>query len=159
CVAAEGAMHADRWRAPQIPFALINFGERLVIKHAGRADFREVAAELIFEDAILVPAEIDMIVSPEDIEITTSSVLAIKADTAIAGDAPVHLMGHEWPQILVPEGALLEAITTISMPSHHGHILKMALASLLADRAVMRMNGHQPLDHAGAELHCLGIAD
>src|SRR5690242_21254644 len=26
CVAAEGAMHADRWRAPQIPFALINFG-------------------------------------------------------------------------------------------------------------------------------------
>src|SRR5665213_2829823 len=35
----------------------------------------------------------------------------------------------------------------------------MALAAFLADRAIMRMIGHQPLDHAGAELHRLGIAD
>jgi hypothetical protein len=42
----------------------------------------------------------------EDIEIAATGILAIEADAAIAGDAAVHLMGDEGPQILVPEGAL-----------------------------------------------------
>src|SRR6185312_11823370 len=108
CVAAEGAMHADRRRPTQIPFALVNLRERLVVEHASRADFRKVAAELAFENAVLVASEIDVVVRGEDIEIAASGILAIEADAAIAGDAAIHLMGDEGPQILVPEGALLE---------------------------------------------------
>src|SRR6185312_5649118 len=118
CVAAEGAMHADRWCPTQIPFALVNLRERLVVEHAGWADFREIAAELAFKNAVLVATEVDVVVRGEDIEIAASGILAIEADAAVAGDAAIHLMSDERPQILVAEGALLEAIAAIDVPRH-----------------------------------------
>jgi hypothetical protein len=38
------------------------------------------------------------------------------------------------------------------MTGHHGHILQVAVAALFADRAVVRVVGHQPLHYAFAEL-------
>ena len=38
------------------------------------------------------------------------------------------------------------------MTGHHGHVLKMTVTAFFADRAVMRMVGHQELDHRLAEL-------
>ena len=41
--------------------------QRLVGEHARGADFHEIAAEFVFENAVFVPSEVDVIVRREDI--------------------------------------------------------------------------------------------
>ena len=62
-VAAEAAVHADRRRGLEVPLARVVLLERLVREHAGGADLDQVAAELAFERAVFVPAEIDVIMA------------------------------------------------------------------------------------------------
>ena len=51
-------MDANRRRCLKVPFAGIVFLESLVGKNAGRANFDQIAAEFIFEDALFGPSEI-----------------------------------------------------------------------------------------------------
>ena len=62
-------------------------------------------------------------------------------------------------EILVIMGSFPEAGPPVDMPGHHGHVLKMALAAFVADRTVMGMVEHQPLDDAFAEMDHLRIVD
>ena len=68
-------------------------------------------------------------------------------------------MGDEGAQVLVAEGALGEAVAAVAVAGHDGHVLEVALAALVAHRAVVGMVGHQPLDDARAERPGLGVVD
>src|SRR6185312_1187445 len=49
------------------------------------------------------------------------------------------------------ERALRKVIAAITVAGHHGHILQMAFAAFVADRAIMRMVLHHAFDDAGAK--------
>ena len=68
-------------------------------------------------------------------------------------------MIYERPDILVFVGAFPEAGLPVYMPCHHRHVLKMALAPFVANRAVMWMIEHEPLDDAPPEMDHLRIVD
>ena len=63
------------------------------------------------------------------------------------------------PEVLVAEGALEAGVAPVAVPGHHRHVLQVALAALVADRAVVGVAHHQQLDHLGAEAHGLGVVD
>ena len=158
-VAAEAAIHAERGGCLQVPFPSVVPHECFVIEDPGRADFDEVATELVFQHPIGVPAEIDGIVRAEDVEIAATRVIAIEADATIAGNAAIHLMVDERSEILVVVRAFLEAEFTIVVTGHDGHVLQVTLAAFVANRAVVRVIDHQPFNNAGTELAGLGVVD
>jgi hypothetical protein len=150
-VTAQPAVYADRRRGLQVPLAYIVPFERLVRKHAGRADFHEVAAEFVLKDALLVPAEIYMVMGRKDVKVAASCEVPVESEAAIALDASVHLMIYERAEILVSVCALSVAVPAVYMSCHHSHVLKMALAAFIAYGAIMRVIKHKPLDDARAK--------
>jgi len=159
CVAPNPAMHADRRSIFHVPLARVMAAKRFIGEHARGTDFSKIAAERIFQNSVLGSPEIDGIMNCEDIEIAPSGVIPIIADAPVALDAAIHFMIEERPQILVPVGSLLESASAIVMACHHSHILKMAFASFIADRAIMRVIEHEPFNHACPESLCFGIID
>ena len=104
-------------------------------------------------------AEINRVMTSKDVEIPAAGVVAVKPDTAVALDAAVHLMVDEGAEILIAMRALLKPGPSIIMTGHDGHVLEMAFAALVADRAIVRVVQHEPLDHARPEGLCIGIID
>jgi hypothetical protein len=88
-----------------------------------------------------------------------SRIVAIEAHAAIAGDAAIHLVPEKRPEILIAEGALGEAVAAVDVSGHDRHILEVALAPFLADRAIVGMIGHQPFDDGAAHLGRLRFRD
>ena len=66
-------------------------------------------------------------------------------------------MIYERPQILIAVGNLFLVIAPVVVTGHQGHVLQVAFAPLLANRAVMGVRDHQALDDIGAEGTCLRI--
>ena len=119
--------------------------KRLIGKDTSWADLCQVAAELVFKDPVLMPAEIYVIVGGENVKVGPSGVIAVEAHAPVALYASVHLMVKERAKVLVPVRALPEPVAPAYVPCHECHVLKMALSSLVADRAVVRVAAHHPL--------------
>jgi hypothetical protein len=68
-------------------------------------------------------------------------------------------MVQERPEILVPVGAFFEPGFSVNMACHYCHVLQVALAPLVTDRAIMRVVQHQQFDNACAKGPDLGIID
>ena len=158
-VAANAAAGADRGRGLQIPLAGVVFAEDLVGENPGGANLDEIAAELAFEHALAVAAEIGVVVRRLGGEIGPAGVLAIEAHAAVAGDAAVHLVIDEGAEILVAVGDFLLVVAAVIVARHQRHVLEVAFAALLADRAVVGVADHQAFDDSGAESLGLGVFD
>src|ERR1700751_3779769 len=128
-------------------------------EYTGRAHLDQIAAELAFQNAILVPSEIYAVAQAECVQIISASVFAIEPYAALALDAPVHLMSDQWAEILIAEGSLSKTVGAHAMAGHYCHILQVALASFVAYRAIMRMDLHESLNDCGAKSHSFGIGD
>lgn len=87
-----------------------------------------------------------------DAQIRTIGVIFVVTYAAIAGDAAVHFVRDERPQVLVAVSTLREAVATEAMTGHDGHILKVAVTAFFTDRTVVRVVSHQPLHYAFAKL-------
>jgi hypothetical protein len=98
-----------------------------------------------------------MIMGREDIQVPTSGNAAIEPDAAVAGNAAVHFMVDEGTEVLVTVRAFFEARVAVIVPGHDRHILEVAFAAFVADRAVVRMIFHQEFRGARTEGLCLGI--
>ncbi len=157
--AAQAAVRAHRRRRLQVPLARVPARERLVVEHAGRAHLDEVAAELALQRAALGAPEVHLVAQAERAEVPASGVVVVEARAAVAGDAAVQLVGDERSQVLVLERPLAAAVAPVAVPAHHGHVLQVALAALVADGAVVRVAEHHELDHLGAEADGLGVED
>ena len=157
--AAEAAVRAHRRRRLQVPLARVAARERLVVEHAGGAHLDEVAAELALERAALGAPEVHLVAQAEHAEVAAAGVVVVEARAAVAGDAAVELVRDERSQVLVLEGPLAAAVAPVAVPRHHRHVLQVALAALVADRAVVRVAEHHELDHLGAEADRLRVED
>jgi hypothetical protein len=156
-VATQAAMDADGRRGLQIPFAHVVAAEGFVGEYAGGTDLHQVAAEFVLQDAVLASPEIDMVMRGEDLEIVAAAIILVETHATIAGDAAVHLVVDERPQVLVAVGALLAPVAAESVAAHFRHVLQMAFAAFLAHRAIVGMVGHQQFDDARAEIAGLGV--
>lgn len=123
----------------------------LVGEHTSRADLGEVAGELAFQGAVFNATEVHVVVGAEHAEVGAAGIVLVEAHATVAGDATVHLVSDERAEFLVLVGTLGEAITALVVAGHHGHVLQVAVTAFLADRAVVRVVGHQPFDDTGAE--------
>ena len=150
-VAASRAALADARGELHVPLAVVTLAVGLVGEHAGRADLGEVAGELTFQRAVFNTTEVHIVMRAEDTEVLTAGVVVVETHAAIAGDAAIHFMADERAKVLILVRALLEAVATGVVTCHHGHVLQMAVAAFLAHRAIVRVVGHQPLDHRRAE--------
>src|SRR5690606_33147473 len=99
----------------------------------------------------------DVMVRREGAKIVAAGIVLIEPHAPIARDAAVHLVVQERAEILIAVRALQAPIAAIVVARHHGHVLQVAFAAFLADRAVVRMVDHQPLDDAGAKVARLGL--
>ena len=83
---------------------------------------------------------------------STPGDLAEEADAARAVDAAGHVGRDQRPQILVGDRPLVLREARMVGPVEQGQVLQVALAALVADRAVERMVDQQELEHALARL-------
>ena len=96
---------------------------RFISEDAGRADFNQVAGELAFQYAVFRATEVDVVVRAINAQVGTVSIIFIVTNAAVAGDAAVHFMRDERPQILITVGTFGETVATEAMTGHYGHIL------------------------------------
>ena len=122
------------------------FGQRLVGKHAGRANLHQVAGKLAFEHAGFSAAEEHPVARAESGEVGAPGIVLVITHAAVTGDAAVHFMADKRPEVLIFEGGLQSAVAAVAVAHHNRHILKMAFAPFLTHRAVVGMIEHQVFD-------------
>ena len=151
-VTADGTLLADARRKLHIPFTVVTLGVRFVGEYAGRTNFDQVTGKFAFQRAVFRATEVDVVVRTVNAQVRTVSVIFVVTHAAVAGDAAVHFVRDERPQILITVSTFGETVATEAVSGHHGHILKVAVTALFTYRTVVRVVGHQPLDHAFTEL-------
>ena len=151
-VTAERTLLADAWRKLHVPLTVVTLGVGFIREDAGRADFYQVTGEFAFQHAVFRTAEVDVVMCAIHAQILTVCIVFVVTHAAVAGNAAVHFVRDERPQVLVTVSTLGKAIATEAVTGHHGHILKVAVTALFTDRAVVRVVGHQPFHNAFTEL-------
>ena len=141
-VTANRTLLADARRKLHIPFTVVTLGVRFVGKYASRANFDQVTGKFAFQGAVFRATEVDVVVCAINAQIRTVSVIFVVTHTAVTGDAAVHFVGDERPQILIAVGTFGETVATEAVSGHHGHILKMAVTALFTYRTVVRVVSH-----------------
>ena len=141
-VTADGTLLADARRKLHIPFTVVTLGVRFVGEYAGRANFDQVTGKFAFQRAVFRATEVDVVVRTVNAQVRTVSVIFVVTHTAVAGDAAVHFVRDEWPQILITVGTFSETVATEAVSGHHGHILKMAVTAFFTYWTVVRVVGH-----------------
>ncbi|MNE43088.1 hypothetical protein D3C80_1372470 [compost metagenome] len=68
-------------------------------------------------------------------------------------------MRDKRPQLLVVVSTLTETVFTEAVAGHYCHILQVTVTALFTYRTVVRVVGHQPLDHAFTELFGFCVID
>ena len=158
-VAPQPAVDADRRRHLQVPFPRVVTLERLVGKDPGGTNLDQVAGEFALKQAVFAAAEKHLVAQRERVQIVLARVFTVVAHAPVALDAAIHLVSDEGPEVLIAERALGKFIAAVSVARHHGHVLEMALAPFVADRAIVRVALHQPFDDAGAKFHGLRMVN
>jgi len=125
--------------------------ERLVGKDPGRAYLDKITAEFVFENAILMPAKVYVVMRGKDIEITPACVIPVKSDAPVTLNAAVHFVVNKRAKVLVPVSAFFEPGPAVIVSCHYSHILEVAFSSFIANRTVMRVIEHKELDYAFPE--------
>ncbi len=121
--------------------------------YTGRADLNQIPAELAFQNAIFVPPKVDGVAQMKCVQITTTGVFTVKTHASLALDTAVHLVIHEWAKILIAKCSFAKTVSARSVASHHRHVLQMAFATFVANRAIVRMVLHQALNDRRAKDH------
>src|SRR5699024_12863371 len=97
------------------PFANLLDVHGLVVKHASVAYLGQIAGEFVVERAVFSAPEIDVACRAQYPQVIAISVVAVIAYAAITGDAAIHFVFEERPQILIDVGTLLAAETALGM--------------------------------------------
>ena len=156
-IAADRIQHVDRLGLAQLPRAGIE-GVGLGGQGADRADVDHVAGQFRRDRLFDIGADLHMLTAPGGAELGRAGDLVGEPDAAGAVDAPCHEGLDQRPEILLLDRplVLLEAAAVEAVG--HGLVLQIALAALVADRAIQRVVDQQKLHDALARLvHHLGI--
>src|SRR5690606_39052684 len=118
---------------------------RLVVQRADRAEVDDVAGKLVPQPALDVRADHDALGTADRAELLNALDLGTEAHAAGAVDAARHVGRDQGAQVLVLDDALPLDIARHVTAEAHREILQLALAALVADRAVERMVDQQEL--------------
>ncbi len=150
-IATERAVRADGRRFLQIPVTAFET-ERPVGKDTGRANIDQVAGKLAFQPARLEAPEKDPVARSQHPEVLAAEIVAVGPHATVALDAAIHLLLDKRPEILVDISPLVATVIADAVAAGDGHVLQLALAALVAHRAVVGVVDHQPLDNTLAQL-------
>jgi len=128
------------------------FSQCFVRKDSSGTNFNQISTKFVLKDPVTASAEINPVVYPKDVKVSSSGVIPIKPDTPVALDAAVHLVIYKRPQILIQIGPLFEPISPIYMTGHYRHVLKMTFSAFITDRAIVGMVDHQPFNNPSSKL-------
>ena len=131
-------------------------------QRADRAEIDDVALQLRGQRLLEIGGDLHVLAAADGAELRHARHLGREADAARALDAAVHRRLDQRAEILVLDGALvlLEAAGVDAVG--HRLVLQVALAALVADRAVERVIDEQELHHPFARLlhhRRLGVDD
>ena len=150
-VAADRIEHVDRFGLLQLPRAR-PVGIGLGVQRADRADVDHVAGQLRHDRMLDPGADLHVLAAAGGAQLLDAGDLAREADAARAVDAARHVGRDQGPQILVGDAALVLGEARMIGAVEQGQVLQVALAALIADRAVERVIDQQDLEHALARL-------
>jgi hypothetical protein len=133
--------------------------ERLVSKNPGRADLNKIAAEFVFENAILMPAEVYAATRGKDIQVTPPRIVPVKPDAPVTLNTAVHFVVNKRAKVLVLVSPFFEPEPAVIVSCHYSHILEMAFSAFITNRAVMRVIDHEELDYVLPESQCFRVVN
>ena len=148
---ADRVHHVDRLGLAELPRPR---RERIGLggQRPDRAQVDHVALQLGRHRVFEVGGDLHVLAAPDGAELRHAGDLAREADAAGAMDAPVHDRLDQRADVLVLDGALVLLVAAGVDAVGHGLVLQVALAALVADRAVERVVDQQELHHAFARL-------
>ena len=146
-VAAERVVAGHAAAARQFPGAG-GIAERLRGQRADRAQVDHVARQFVVDGLVDERQDLGVLAAPGHAEFHLAGDLLTEAHAARAVDAARHLLGRDQrAETLVEHDALGLVVAAGRAAVAHGQILQLALAALIADRAVERMVDQQELHH------------
>src|SRR5690606_3200070 len=146
-VAADRIEDVDRFGLAQLPGAGAVF-VGLGVERADRAQVDDVALQFGFQGALDPGADLLVLAAVHHAELLDPGDLVEEADAARAVDAAGHVGRDQRPEVLVEHAALVLFEARVIRPVEQGQVLQVALAALIADRAVERMVDQEELEHA-----------
>ena len=146
-VAAERVMAGHAATARQLPGAG-RVAKRLGRQRADRAQVDHVARQLVIDGLVDERQDLGVLAAPGHAEFHLAGDLLAKAHAARAVNAARHLLGrHQRAQALVKDDALGLVVAAGRTTIADRQVLQLALAALVADRAVERVIDQQELHH------------
>ena len=121
---------------------------RLVVQRADGAKIDDVAGQLVIDALLDVGADLRAVAAEIRAELLDAGDLGAEPDAARAMDAARHVRRDERPQVLVFDDAFALRVARHAAAEAHREVLQLALAALIADRAIERMVDQQEL-HRG----------
>ncbi len=148
---ADAVHDVDRLRLAELPGPRRE-GIRLRGQRADRADVDEVALQLRGQRVLEIGRDLHVLAAAGRAHFRRAADLGGEADAARALDAAVHRGLDQRAQIFVLDRALVLGKAAGVDAIAHRLVLQVALAALIADRAIQRMVDQQELHHAFARL-------
>ncbi len=148
---ADRVHDVDRLRLVELPGPRRK-GIGLGGQRADRAEIDHVALQLRGHRVLEVGGDLHVLAAADGAELRHACDLAGEADAARALDAARHHRLDQRPDIFLLDRALVLLVARGIDAIGHGLVLQIALAALVADRAVERMIDQQELHHAFARL-------
>ena len=141
-------VRADGLAARQLP-GTGAVTKRLAGQRADRADVNHVARQLGVNRHADKGFNFGILAAVRHAQLHHAGDFLTKAHTTCAVDAAAHLLhGDQRPDILVEHDTFFFFVTRCAGAVAHSQILQLALAALVADRAIQRMVDQQKLHHA-----------
>ena len=148
---AERVHHVDRLGLVQFPRPR---RERIGLRgeRADRAEIDHVALQFRGHRGFEIGRDLHVLAAADGAELGHAGHLGREAHAAGAVDAAVHHRLHQRADVLVFDRALVLVIAAVVDAVGHRLVLQVALAALVADRAIERVIDQQELHHAFARL-------
>ena len=121
-------------------------------QRADRAEVDDVALQLRGHRLLEIGRDLHVLAAADRAELRHAGDLGREAHAAGALDAAVHRRLDQRPDVLVFDRALVLGVARGVDAVGHGLVLQVALAALVADRAIERMVDEQELHHPLARL-------
>ena len=145
-VAAHRVHHVDGFGLGEFPGPRVE-GVGLGGQRADRAQIDDVARQLRGERLLEIGADLHMLAAPGGAELLDAGDLGHESDAARAVDAARHVGLDQRAEILVGHRALVLGEARPVETVGHRLVLQVALAALVADRAIERVVDEQELHH------------
>ena len=150
-IGADPVHHVDRRNLAQLPGPRL---ERIGLggQRADRAEIDDIAAQLALQRLLEIGGDLHILAAAHGADILDAGDLLHEADAAGAVDAARHHRLHDRAHIFLGDRALILFVALVAAAIGDGLVLQVALAALVADRAIERVVDQQEFHHALARL-------